>query len=506
MRDGLDELLQQGTYPANRPIGQIPDEPKAPIRSSQLARRQRVLLWGACGAALLSTGGLVASAWVKSPAEVAADTKAPKGSVITAPVVSQVLKNTLVFRGSFAAAQTVTFTPASTVGPNSRSGGGASLVVSKVLAKNGTKVHAGEVLIEVAYRPIFALKGTVPMVRDLVQGDSGQDVAELQRALAEVGFSSGGDKPGVFSTGMAAAVKGFYKSIGYDSPVAEIGAAGTAGAKSGGNGGGKSGGTAGGKGPAAQSGSVPGRSGATTTGRKPSSSPTVRAPTKQSSPQVGVEVPMSEVMFVPSFPALVTNLSASVGAKVSDPLLTLSSDGLQLTAKLDPGQVSAVKRGMAVRVLSETTGDQASGRVADVGKQVMPGQGLTDPTTGGQGGAGSTGLTGAGGSGRVGQGNASSSVPYVPVSIAPDRAWAPSLNGQDVRITITSVATDGPVLAVPESAVTSAADEITSVTVIGSGGVRRRVRVTPGISAEGLVQVTPVDGAITEGEQVVVGQ
>ena len=62
------------------------DDTVAVLRSgSALVRRRRVVLLVAGGAALLSIGGVVGAWYVKSPAQLAADTAPPKASIITAP-------------------------------------------------------------------------------------------------------------------------------------------------------------------------------------------------------------------------------------------------------------------------------------------------------------------------------------------------------------------------------------------------------------------------------------
>jgi hypothetical protein len=61
------------------------------------------------------------------------------------------------------------------------------LVVSAVSGRVGERVLPGEVLVEVSDRPLFVLAGEVPAFRDMVQGDSGQNIAELQAALSGLG-------------------------------------------------------------------------------------------------------------------------------------------------------------------------------------------------------------------------------------------------------------------------------------------------------------------------------
>lgn len=388
------------------------------------------MLWLAGATAVVSVAGLVASVWVKSPAQVAAQTAPPIPSLLTAPVSYGVLRDTVVFRGMFSAAGTVSFTPVSAVAPGGSGPLSQDLVVSAVLARAGEPVRAGQVLVDVSDRPVFVLAGAVPAFRDMVQGDTGGDVAELQRALAELGYGSGSDDLGVFGPGTAAAVRLFYAAIGYPVPVVA----------------------------AQQPASAPGTTAA-------GSAHGSRAPAPL------VEVPMSEVMFVPSFPATVAVLPR-LGAAVAAPLVSLEVGGLRLTGQLDPSQGGEVRAGMTVQVLSDVNGRTATGVVSSVGQAVSPGN---------------------------------SASPYLPVRIRPARSWAASWNGQDVQLTVTSAATAGAVLAVPEAAITAGADAVTSVIVVGKGGVTRRVRVRTGASANGLVAVTPVGGSLAPADQVVVG-
>ncbi|MEU8121803.1 peptidoglycan-binding protein [Spirillospora sp. NPDC049024] len=396
---------------------------------SAVQRRQRLMLGAACTTAVLSTAGLIASTWVRSPAEVAAQTEPPKASVLTAPVESKALQRTVILRGRFSSARTLTFAPSSALSPDGTGGSeGGDLLVTRRPRKAGDEVRPGMLLAEVSYRPVFALHGRIPALRDLVQGMRGRDVAQLQDALAELGYSLGPDTRGRFGAGTAAAVRRHYSKLGYAAPTA------------------------------------PGR-----------------APTKNDdgarSPGGLLQLPKSEVMFVPSFPARVVTAGGSVGRKVSDDLLELAVGGVRLTGHLDPSEDDVVKPGQNVQVVIEESGDRYRGAVAEVGDLVTPKA-----------------------SGKLRQ------PPYIPVAIRAKGSWKPGLNGQDARITITAQATEGNVLAVPLSAVNAPADGRTSVTVISAGGDRRRVRVKAGMSADGFVEVAPEGGALREGDQVVVGR
>jgi multidrug efflux pump subunit AcrA (membrane-fusion protein) len=79
------------------------------------------------------------------------------------------------------------------------------------------------------------------------------------------------------------------------------------------------------------------------------------------------------------------------------------------------------------------------------------------------------------------------------------------LIGANVRITIPVGGTAGPVLAVPVAALSASADGSTRVEVAMGNGETRFVTVEPGLSAIGLVEVTPLEGQLVEGDRVVVG-
>jgi hypothetical protein len=79
------------------------------------------------------------------------------------------------------------------------------------------------------------------------------------------------------------------------------------------------------------------------------------------------------------------------------------------------------------------------------------------------------------------------------------------LNGSDVRLTVQAASTDGEVLVVPLSAVFAGADGRTAVLRLLADGRQERVSVTAGVSGDGYVAVTPAEGTLAAGDQVVVG-
>ncbi|MEJ3747873.1 peptidoglycan-binding protein [Actinomycetes bacterium KLBMP 9797] len=172
---------------------------------------RRGVLVVAIGSAVLSTSGLVASTFVRSPQQTAASARAPQPSLITAVVERRVLESTLVTRGQVAPATTIEVSPVTAQGATIQ-------VVTAVRVRPGDEVQTGRVLLAVSGRPVIALAGAVPAYRDLKPGDSGPDVRQAQTALRRLGLETGGDRAGVFGPGTKAAVRRLYARLGYDVP------------------------------------------------------------------------------------------------------------------------------------------------------------------------------------------------------------------------------------------------------------------------------------------------
>jgi hypothetical protein len=85
-------------------------------------------------------------------------------------------------------------------------------------------------------------------------------------------------------------------------------------------------------------------------------------------------------------------------------------------------------------------------------------------------------------------------------------AGAPAnLVGASLRLTVPVRSTNGDVLAVPTGAVSLAADGSSRVERDDGHGGTTSVRVEPGLSADGFVEVTPTHGTLDPGDLVVVG-
>jgi peptidoglycan hydrolase-like protein with peptidoglycan-binding domain len=419
------------------------------VGGSRLARRRRVLLGVGVAAALLAVGGVIGASFVKSPQQLAADSAAPPPTVTTATVVSQVLTSSVQMRGVvYPSTQYDVYASAPSSGSGSaaagsQGAGGSSstgaVYISKLEVTAGDTVTNGEQLAELDGEPLFALAGPVPAWRDLTPGESGPDVAELQNALASLGYYDGGDTTGYFGPATQEAVSLYYEHLGYAAP--------------------SSGG-----------------------------------------------VSAADVVFLPSLPATVVAVNGATGEQPGQPFLELAARGsLALSGQLPPAYAGQVKPGLKVSIYDELTGIQATGTVADLGTATttVPTGTVVDIGSVPQGSAGS-GSSGQAAAGSAGSGS-SGTTTFIPMAVHPSAPLAAALNGENVLVTVQTGQTEGPVLTVPVAAIVTGASGTSYVTVVGAHGSQANVAVTPGISENGYVQVTPArPGALVAGEHVVV--
>jgi peptidoglycan hydrolase-like protein with peptidoglycan-binding domain len=176
----------------------------------RLARRRRILLAVAAGAALLAIGGLIGASFVKSPAQLAADTAAPPPTVTTATVSDRVLTASIAMRGLIY--------PSTQYDVYAAAPSGEPTYLSRLKIKTGSTVRGGELLAEIDGSPLFALLGAVPAWRDLAPGDRGPDVTELQKALMALGYDDG-DSSGYFGSATEHAVAAYYRHLGFSAPA-----------------------------------------------------------------------------------------------------------------------------------------------------------------------------------------------------------------------------------------------------------------------------------------------
>ena len=87
------------------------------------------------------------------------------------------------------------------------------LVVTRSVEED-TELAEGDVAVEVVGRPVFLLQGDIPMYRDLRPGATGDDVLQLEEALARLGVFAG-EPDGTWDQMTGAAVAAWYEQAGY---------------------------------------------------------------------------------------------------------------------------------------------------------------------------------------------------------------------------------------------------------------------------------------------------
>ncbi|GAB3992798.1 hypothetical protein GCM10029992_02830 [Glycomyces albus] len=160
-------------------------------------------------------------------------------------------------------------------------------------------MNAGTVLLEVSGRPMIALPGDVPAYRDLVEGDSGPDVEQLQQALAWI---YGTPVTGDFDDRTASDLEKLYDNLGYE--------------------------------PATTTETVEGDGGGEEDPGGEGESEEDSTGGAQASTVDRVMLPAAEVVFLPELPMQVGKISAQQSAPVEGTVMTLVSGDWKLEAEL----------------------------------------------------------------------------------------------------------------------------------------------------------------------------
>jgi HlyD family secretion protein len=187
--------------------------------------------------------------------------------------------------------------------------------------------------------------------------------------------------------------------------------------------------------------------------------------------------------------------------------LELAARGsLALTGELPPAYAGQVKAGLAVSIFDEVTGIHATGTVAGLGTATVtvPAGTVVDIGSGAAS-ASSSASSSSSSSSSSGSSGSSGATTFIPLAVHPSSPLAAALNGENVLVTVDTGRTEGPVLTVPVAAIVTSASGTSYVTVVGAHGTQTNVAVTPGISENGYVQVSPAHpGALAAGDRVVV--
>jgi Putative peptidoglycan binding domain len=194
--------------------------------------------------------------------------------------------------------------------------------------------------------------------------------------------------------------------------------------------------------------------------------------------QVGIVVPANELLFFPTLPLRVDDVKALRGDVVNGPVMTVTTARLAVDSSVDVAQAKLVRKGSAVVIESTEFNVELKGTVTEI--------------------AATAGTKGAD-PGKV-------YLEVTPNEGEKTEVDPKDLNGSSVKLTIPIRSTGKAVMAVPVAAVSIAADGASRVEVESAPGAATTfVRVRTGLAAEGYVEVTPLDGKLAAGSQVVVG-
>jgi peptidoglycan hydrolase-like protein with peptidoglycan-binding domain len=186
--------------------------------------------------------------------------------------------------------------------------------------------------------------------------------------------------------------------------------------------------------------------------------------------RAGVQLPSDEVVFVARTPVRVTNLPSPLGAPAEQPLVSVTGTDVVVRGAVPVEQAAQVTSGAEVVVDEPTLGIDTTGTVESV--------------------AGRPGTAGADGF-------------HVAFEVAVAET-TPALIGASVRLTIPIQSTEKAQLVVPVSAVSVGPDGSSRIERATAEGTTF-VTVRTGLSADGYVAVTPEDGKLAAGDEVVIG-
>ncbi len=480
------------------------------------------ITWIAAGVATVVAvaGGtwVVASQVLRSPADLAAEAEPPEPSEVAVPVERTELVADVIVRATVEFAEPQAVSLAGSVDVD------GEMIATRV-PEEDEEVDEGDVLLEISGRPVFVIDGDVPAFRDLRPGSEGEDVEQLQSALDRLGYEVEVD--GVFGSGTAGAIDAWYGDAGFaaagpseeeldqldqaeerrttaEDQLAQAEAQ------------------------LAQAREGPSRSEELQARSQVSeaedalddlpddaSDADVRRAEEQleiaiatydellETPDASVEqravetaqaerdeaqealervqartgtwVPAGELVVIEDLPQRVDGVEVARGDAVSGEIATVSSADIDLWAEIPVDDVDLVAEGDAV-LLRPDEGEELEGEVVELAEQ-------------------------------PGTHDAAEDAHAARIEPLDD---AEELLGTSVRVQIPVSGTDGEVLAVPLVAISAGADGTSRVEVVEGGEgedpeERRIVDVEPGLSADGLVEVTPIDGELEEGDQVVVG-
>lgn len=258
--------------------------------------------------ALVATfvAGWVSAEEFQSPDQREADAQPPAPVPIMEPVTEGQLADAVVGRADIVQSNSAGLRPTEVP---------ANATITSTNVAPGDVVSAGDVPAVINGRPLIALPGSFPYYRNLVVGDTGPDVTQLQQGLRAAGHPIRDRESGIFGSDTLRAVQNLYRSRGF-AVITEV--------------------------------------------REPVPGPEPVAPALMPT------VPLVEVAIAPTLPATVGTV-APVGSSVGgdNPVLTLHSGELVARASLPIGAALRIRAGMSATLRADD-GTELAATVASI--------------------------------------------------------------------------------------------------------------------------------------------
>lgn len=188
---------------------------------------------------------------------------------------------------------------------------------------------------------------------------------------------------------------------------------------------------------------------------------------------VDTQFPAAELYFLPSLPRSVQSLSVEAGQRPSGPVMTVTGSGTSITSAVAAADRRLISLGDTAILEDDDLGITAEAKIAFIADN--PGGGDTPSDR------------------------------YL-IRIEPDEELPEDALNVNFRITIPVTSSGGEVMAVPLAALSAGTDGTTRVEVDRGDGNTELVRVSPGLKADGFVEIDAVDDDLRVGDRVVVGR
>jgi hypothetical protein len=205
-------------------------------------------------------------------------------------------------------------------------------------------------------------------------------------------------------------------------------------------------------------------------------------------------LPASEIVFLPSLPRRVDEVTVKRGSTISGPVMTVSGASLEVVASAARADAELLTVGAVGSITIE--GTEIPVTVSEVSAGTKDADESENGSKEGENGAGTSGKGSGTAAGRY-------RVTLTPGALTPEQLTL--LQGTNVRVKIPVSSTGGEVLAVPIAALTAGPGGESRVELLGADKQSRLVTVETGLAAGGYVEIKGGDVALTKNDLVVVG-